>query len=79
MSGNKTLYTTAKCRSMTTKTEFVDMWNDPSFERSWRIISLFNDDVIYANDFILFDDYVVLRKNNATIAAIHYNIIKKID
>ena len=64
---------------MTTQEEFVDMWNDPSFERSWRIISLFNDDVIYANDFILFDDYVVLRKNNATIAAIHYNIIKKID
>ena len=32
MSGNKTLYTTAKCRSMTTKSEFVDMWDNSKKE-----------------------------------------------
>ena len=32
MFGNKTLYTTVKCRSMTTKEEFVEMWNNNNKE-----------------------------------------------
>ena len=34
MSGNKTLYTTVKCRSMTTKSEFVEMG-----ERIWKVLN----------------------------------------
>ena len=40
MSGNKTLYTTVKCRSMTTKEEFVEMWDKS--KKEYRTVVLKN-------------------------------------
>ena len=40
MFGNKTLYTTVKCRSMTTQHEFIDQWNRSHNE--YRLVILQN-------------------------------------
>ena len=70
---------------MTTKSEFVEMWNSVDYLDNldslveWRSIVLINDDSISADNFVLFNDYVVLKIKDNTIANIHYNIIKRID
>ena len=70
---------------MTTKEEFVEMWNNINYLdnlnslEEWRSIVLLNDDNISANNYVLFDDYVVLKIKDNTIAKIHYNIIKSVD
>ena len=70
---------------MTTKSEFVEMWNKVDYLDNldslveWRSIVLINDDSISADNFVLFDDYVVLKIKDNTIAHIHYNTIKRID
>ena len=70
---------------MTTKEEFVEMWNSVDYLDNldslveWRSIVLINDDSISADNFVLFNDYVVLKIKDNTIANIHYNIIKRID
>ena len=70
---------------MTTKEEFVEMWNNINYLdnlnslEEWRSIVLLNDDNISANNYVLFDDYVVLKIKDNTIAKIHYNTIKRID
>ena len=49
MSGNKTLYTTVKCRSMTTKEEFVEMWNKT--EQKIKEVMIGNDSGILATSY----------------------------
>ena len=54
MSGNKRLYTTVKCRSMTTKEEFVEMWNKT--ELKIKEVMIGNDSGILATSYEFMTD-----------------------
>ena len=77
MSGNKTLYTTVKCRSMTTKEEFVEMWDKRS-PRGIKYI-IFDKGWIVATDYRINRNIVSLRFDSNVIAEIHVIKIIRIE
>ena len=59
------LYTTAKCRSMTTKSEFVEMWNKVT-DNEKKIIC--NNITLFVNDYELHIDSIVVILNHLIIS-----------
>ena len=85
MSGNKTLYTTTKCRSMTTKTEFVEMWDKS--KNKFRFVVLKNrKGWIKVNEYdfeslgkiISVELYIVDTKSDRLVSMIDINEIDKV-
>ena len=77
MSGNKTLYTTAKCSIMTTKSEFVEMWNKSSPRGILYIV--FDKGWIVATDYRINRNIVSLRFDSNVIAEIHLSKVIRIE
>ena len=59
MFGNKTLYTTTKCRSMTTKSEFVEMWNKE--EKKYESEGLLEDLGIVNKKYFVYFGYNAIK------------------
>ena len=70
------LYTTAKCRSMTTKTEFVDMWNKVT-DNEKKIIC--NNITLFVNDYELHIDSIDLYMCARRVARITYKLVYTIE
>ena len=81
MSGNKTLYTTVKCRSMTTKEEFVEKWRNSN----WRVRRVFftlsdgNELVLFVDDFQSYVDKIALLRNGDVVTRVTYKSITEVD
>ncbi len=75
--GKVCLYTTAKCRSMTTKSEFVEMWNN--CKQSIKTIRLMNGDSVFATDYNTILFFVDLMGINWHIGVFNFNNIKGIE
>ena len=69
------LYTTAKCRSMTTQEEFVDMWNDLN-NKVREIIGV--GLVLFADRYVIVNKAVQLFLNDIFIGTIFLDMIKRI-
>ena len=79
MCGKVCLYTTERCRSMATKSEFISMYVGSTFEDTFiRSIELNNGDHIYFDNYIAKDEYVLLRMNDSLVAQVYYKHIKKV-
>ena len=77
MFGNKTLYTTVKCRSMTTKEEFVEMWDNCS--DTVKKIRLTSGDCVFATGYIIILSSVDLIGNDWHIGIFGFKNIKGIE
>ena len=77
MSGNKTLYTTVKCRSMTTKSEFEQQWNDS--KEDVKKIRLTSGDCVFATRYIVILSSVDLIGNDWHIGIFDFKNIKGIE
>ena len=81
MFGNKTLYTTVKCRSMTTKEEFVEKWRNSN----WRVRRVFftlsdgNELVLFVDDFQSYVDKIALLRNGDVVTHVTYKSITEVD
>ena len=77
MFGNKTLYTTTKCSIMTTKNDFVEMWDN--CKEDVKKIRLTNGDAILATEYFTILSYVDLIGNDWHIGVFDFNNIKGIE
>ena len=71
------LYTTMKCRSMTTKEEFVEMWNN--CKEDVKKIRLTSGDCVFATRYIVILSSVVLIGNDWPIGVFDFKNIKGIE
>ena len=77
MFGNKTLYTTTKCSIMTTKNEFVEMWNNCN--EIVKKIRLTSGGCVFATRYIVILSSVDLIGNDWHIGIFDFTNIKGIE
>ena len=71
------LYTTVKCRSMTTKEEFEKEWNN--CKEDVKKIRLTSGDCVFATGYLLIMQYLVLEGYKWEIGVFDFKNIKGIE
>ena len=77
MFGNETLYTTMKCRSMTTKNEFVEMWNN--CHEIVKKIRLTSGDCVFADSYVIGENLIDFDLDDVTFGVFSFENIKGIE
>ena len=81
MSGNKRLYTTVKCSIMTTKNEFVEMWDKT--EQKIKEVIIGNDSGILATSYEFMlnspnESFIKILLDNHFVGIVYLGDIKEV-